>query len=102
MPEARDPVISMEMMQNVKINGVVLRLTSGACPEQYDAYIGGDKVGYFRLRHGKFYVEYPDVGGETVYKADTKGDGMFEEEERYQHLNAACKALFKRHMGTDI
>jgi hypothetical protein len=44
---ARDPVISMEMMQNVKMNGVVLRLTSASCPEQYDAYIGGEKVGYF-------------------------------------------------------
>jgi plasmid stability protein len=33
---------------------VVVRLvrTCFACPEQYDAFIGEEKVGYLRLRHG--------------------------------------------------
>ena len=32
--------------------------TCGACPEQYDAYFEGYQVGYLRLRHGTFRVDY--------------------------------------------
>ena len=70
-----------------------LEQTCIACPEQYDAFIGDRQVGYLRLRHGNFTVEYPDVFGTLVYQANTKGDGMFEEEERDYHLDRAKAAI---------
>lgn len=77
----------------VQIGEFTLVCTCGACPEQYDAFLDGKQVGYFRLRHGKFYVDSPDVGGYTVYKAYPKGDGIFYEEEREYYLTEACNAL---------
>jgi plasmid stability protein len=74
---------------------VVVRLvrTCFACPEQYDAFIGEEKVGYLRLRHGHFRVDCPDVWGEMVYEASPKGDGIFDDDERVEHLQAAREAI---------
>jgi plasmid stability protein len=74
---------------------VVVRLveTCSAYPEQYDAFIGEEKVGYLRLRHSHFRVECPDVWGETVYEASPNGDGMFDDDERAQYLEAAQMAI---------
>lgn len=101
MTDAPTAVVSMTQMEKVKMNGVVLVLTCMACPEQYDAFISGDKVGYFRLRNGYFRVEHLP-SEETVYESDTRGDGVFGSEERFTHLSAGTKALFRRHMGCDI
>lgn len=70
--------------------GIVLKKTSDACPEQYDAIYGGERVGYLRLRHGHFTVECPDCGGTPVYIAHTRGDGSFDDHERGAHLAKAC------------
>lgn len=70
--------------------------TCEACPEQYDAYLGARQVGYLRLRHGYFRVEFPDCGGETVYETATIGDGAFTESERDHHLNEAKDAIAYR------
>ena len=76
--------------------GIILKLTCGACPEQYDAFDDtGKRVGYFRLRHGEFTVDYPDVGGKEVYCAEPEGDGQFEEHERERFLIAGIDALKK-------
>ena len=65
--------------------------TCGACPEQYNVFDGEDYVGYMRLRHGYFYAEYL---GKTVYEANPRGDGIFDDEtERVFHLNSACEAI---------
>lgn len=64
--------------------------TCGACPEQYDAFLGGRKVGYLRLRHGHFRAE---CFGDVVYEADTKGDGLFDDDERDHHLRQAVRAI---------
>lgn len=41
---------------------IELRQTCAACPEQYDAYLNGELVGYLRLRHGHFRVRtYPTL-----------------------------------------
>lgn len=69
--------------------------TCGACPEQYDAFLDGELVGYLRLRHGYFSVEYPDVGGKLIYEATTQGDGIFDEDERVKHLSEAKSAIAK-------
>lgn len=77
----------------VTADDIELRQTCFACPEQYDAFLNGEMVGYLRLRHGYFRVEVPDVRGELVYSADTRGDGAFDPEERDEHLNAAREAI---------
>lgn len=75
---------------------IELKMTCGACPEQYDAFLDGKQVGYLRLRHGYFRVDYPDCGGETIYEAEPKGDGFFENDERDFYLNEAKKAIFNK------
>lgn len=67
--------------------------TCGACPEQYDAFLDGKEVGYLRLRHGYFRVDYPAWGGKTIYSTHPKGDGIFESDEREFHLHMAKQAL---------
>jgi len=74
-----------------------------ACPEQYDAFDEDNKqVGYLRLRHSRFTVECPNVGGELVYVASIDGFdvGIFNDEERYEHLQKAAHAIGK-HIGHD-
>lgn len=80
-----------------EINGFRLACTCPACPEQYDVFdAAGTKVGYLRLRHGYFRADFPDCGGETVYETDTKGDGIFDEDERTPELTKAIAALKAR------
>ena len=73
-----------------------LVMTCGGCPEQYDAYLDDEKVGYLRLRHGAFRVDYPDCGGETIYEASPYGDGNFTEDERDYYLRFAVDAIERR------
>lgn len=72
---------------------VTLVKTCGACPEQYDAFLGEKQIGYLRLRHGYFYAAYPDASGKEVYEAYPRGDGCFEDEERDFYLRHAIQAL---------
>lgn len=65
-------------------------------PEQYDAFFDGIKIGYLRLRHGHFRAEYKNV---IVYEADTVGDGIFEFNERDEHLTKACLAILSKHLN---
>jgi hypothetical protein len=75
---------------------ITLKRTCFACPEQYDACAeDGSIIGYLRLRHGRFTVQCPDVGGEVVYQANPKGDGIFTDEERSEYLNQAVEAIGK-------
>lgn len=77
----------------MKAEQITLKMTCGACPEQYDAYCNGAMVGYLRLRHGTFTVEVPDVRGELVFHAEPEGDGMFESDEREGYLRQAREAI---------
>lgn len=80
-----------------EVGGFRLVCTSMACPEQYDVFgPSGNKVGYLRLRHGRFRADVPDCGGETVYSSLTKGDGTFFEDERDGELKRAVEAIRKR------
>jgi hypothetical protein len=78
----------------VLIHGYYLERTCFACPEQYDVYDNKDQqVAYLRLRHGGFTATVPDVGGELVYQACPKGDGIFEDNERVKYLTEAILAV---------
>lgn len=80
---------------SIKIDGIELVRTCYACPEQYDAFDESNrKVGYLRLRHGTFYAECPDVGGEEVYCTQAmNGDGIFDADERMPFLKKAVNAI---------
>lgn len=105
-PAALDPFFWAEnnegkLLEVQKIfldKGLELHLTCQACPEQYEVFLEGTKVqaGYLRLRHGSFRVDYPDCGGETIYEASPKGDGIFENDERAFFLSEALQAITKK------
>ena len=84
-------------MKRLIVNGCTLEMTSRACPEQYDVYFGDFQLGYLRLRHGFFRADYLECGGYTAYSAYPKGDGLFEEEERFSFLKEAVEALINYH-----
>lgn len=75
------------------IGGLELRCTCSSHPEQYDVYDGGAQVAYFRLRHGSFRVDVPKCGGDTIYRTDTNGDGLFDADERQKHLEIAVERV---------
>ena len=82
------------MSKNMKIDNIELRMTSIACPEQYEAFdINGKQVGYLRLRHGHFRVDFLDCGEEIIYEAEPAGDGCFYSEERDFYLQKAVKVI---------
>jgi hypothetical protein len=71
--------------------------TCDACPEQYEAFDEkGKQVGYLRLRHGHFRVDYPQHAGETIYEANPQGDGIFDDEERDFFLQQAYNAIVSK------
>lgn len=89
------------MENTIKPDEIVLVETCYACPEQYDAVYNGQIIGYLRLRHGYFRVDYPNCGGETVYEVNTVGDGRFhDEDERSLHLTRAKEILALKYNGT--
>lgn len=76
---------------------VELIKTCDESPEQYIAVFQGQQIGYLRLRHGEFRVDYPDCGDETIlYSQEPQGDGCFEEDEREYFLMKAKKAIVKK------
>ena len=76
---------------------ISLELTCRAAPEQYDAYLGDELVGYIRLRFGNLSVNYPDVKGVCIYHhmfEDDPWKGCFDnDEERGYYLGEAIKML---------
>lgn len=77
------------------INNLDFRLTSGACPEQYDVFNGDKQVGYVRLRGGWLRCDIPDCGGDTIFEAYPNGaDGMFKsDEQRDYYLKKIAKKI---------
>lgn len=88
-------------LEEIDIDGIKLRMTCMACPEQYDAVDGrGHQVGYLRLRFGRFTVEIPDVSGELVFEHKFEEcdswKGCFEDDERRHYLALAVRAIKRR------
>lgn len=78
---------------DLEIDDYTLICTCAVCPEQYDVFKLGAKVGYLRLRHGEFRADAPVCGGETVYESNPKGDGMFDDDERIPEITKALAAI---------
>lgn len=77
-------------------NGLTLVITCPACPEQYDVFKGDKQVAYFRLRHGVFTVDYPDVEGDEIYYAEPKGNGIFDKDERLNYMAKAMRVVLNK------
>lgn len=84
-----------EGMTICEIGGLRFEMTCAACPEQYDVYdSSGREVGYIRLRHSNFTVDYPFCGAKTVYQEYVRDDGMFyDDETRFTYLKRASVAI---------
>ncbi len=73
-----------------------LEQTCGACPEQYDAYVGDRQVGYLRLRWGYFCVEVPYDGKVVLdHQFDDHWQGSFEDDQREEWLSKAKQAILE-------
>jgi hypothetical protein len=84
----------------MQIDDIELIKTCDESPEQYDAFYKGEQVGYLRLRHGEFRVDYPECGEETIYYSEQmNGDGKFEDDEREHFLLKAKQAIIKKLEG---
>ncbi len=94
----------IEQLNKVKLylHGYTLIRTCFACPEQYDVYDSeGNMVAYFRLRHGTFRVDVPDVGGDNIVSTNkVKGDGEFYDDERFYWLNHAVEKVIEYYLNT--
>jgi hypothetical protein len=101
-PELAEALAKLEEAQqgkwpdDLKIDGYKLVCTSIACPEQYDVFNeAGSRVGYLRLRHGRFRADCPSVGGDAVYESHPEGDGIFNDEERIPEITKALEGIKK-------
>ena len=103
--ELDEPVAPPTSQQSaVTLGGAVFRLTSFACPEQYDVDLGEAKNrGYVRLRHGELTADYLPDGDFSravpVFERDI-GDhaGCFEsDEERDRYLTEIAAKLHGQH-----
>lgn len=75
-------------------HGLILQLTCGSCPEQYDiSNNAGEQIAYIRVRHGEFRLDYKD---ETIYEAFPDGDGNFEDDERFKYMTLALHKILER------
>ncbi len=77
-------------------NGLSIRCTCSACPEQYDVTLDLVQVGYIRLRHGHLTVNFPNVTGEVIYESFPDGDGIFEPNERLKYMAIIMREILKR------
>jgi len=80
------------MGNRFEIMGCLLVLTSPACAESYDVFLGSEPLGHLRLRYGNFKAF---LGLDVVYEASPMGNGLFFREEREYHLNTAVCALLE-------
>ncbi len=84
----------------MKIGGFEFRKTCEFCPEQYDVKDkSGNQVAYIRFRWGELKCEYPDVGGEVIYRHcfDDEFQGSFESDsQRKFHLQCIAEKLKNR------
>jgi hypothetical protein len=77
-------------------NDLEIKLTSYACPEQYEVFRNDRQVAYYRLRHGEFRVDYPECGGEEILCEHPNGDGIFDENERLIYLAKAMRKVLEK------
>lgn len=87
------------LLEDITIRDYCFQQTCGACPEQYDVFVGDKQVAYVRLRWDRLRVDVPDYGGDTIYVHHFDDDGykgVFDsEDERIKYLNIIADELDK-------
>jgi hypothetical protein len=76
-------------------HGLEIKLSCGACPEQYEVFKDGVQVAYYRLRHGEFTVNAPSVFSEQILTVEPNGDGIFDDNERLKYLTMAMRKVIE-------
>jgi len=77
----------------------------GACPEDYDLFLGEERVAYLRLRYGKFRIEVAHLPGTYFNVGNPKGDGVFDnddEREAFLLWGALLVDALRRERGEAI
>jgi len=81
----------------VRPDQIELVETCSCSPEQYDAFLAGEPVGYLRLRYGYFAVECPGPCDGVVYDWDVSEHDpwlpRFTEADRIVQLQKAREAI---------
>jgi len=77
-------------------NGLELKMTGNACPEQYEVFKDGKQVAYYRLRHGEFTIDHPTACEEEIFAAEPNGDGIFDSDERLNYLAKAMRIVLDK------
>jgi len=87
----------IELMEKLyQKNGLQIKMTCSAMPEQYEVFKDGEQIAYYRLRHGYFRVDIPDCGGEMIFEAEPNGDDAFNADERLVYLTKAMIEVIKK------
>lgn len=97
-------------IEMITIDDIRLVKTCNLSPEQYDAYIGDEKMGYIRLRWGLFEVRrktwQPNEENENLYEHEfdfgnpTDPYGDFDtDEQRDYYLTRAKEALLNDYLN---
>ena len=90
-------MIQVRLVQKLYANnGFLLVMTCPACPEQYDVFMGAERVAYLRLRSQIFTVEYKQCMGERLLTVSPEGDGLFDRGERFRYLAMALRIIQKK------
>lgn len=96
-----------DYLRGVRVpEGVSIHLTCISCPEQYDVKFDGRMIGYIRFRHGRLTAEYPDCGGDVVYRQDWHDDTYRSEwdtqTDRAESLSFIIELLCRTHIDMQV
>lgn len=94
----------MDLTKQVNDCDFKFKETCHACPEQYDVFLKGKRVGHVRLRCGDLWCEYPDVAGEIIYFHSFVDDflGRFKvDNDRESYLEKIAESLYNRILQTE-
>lgn len=81
---------------NTRIGDLQFELTGDMCPEQYDVYLGEQRIAYVRLRGGYMRVDFPEVGEKVIFSHEFEDmwKGAFDgDAERFDYLSKAASAI---------
>ena len=104
--------ISQKYGRSFAMDDLQFARISIACPLQYEVFSDGIQVGYLRLRHGRWSVEYvpPDPAREwedLYYEAIDSGDssrslmGAFDDDEQAGKYLAHAAQLLRERMASE-
>jgi hypothetical protein len=95
----------MNYEESFNFEGLRVVRSSYACPESYKVYEQDNLVGFLRLRHGVFRVDYYPLqlhkvgvedSRETLYEEFVNSDGIFDDAERKIKVPFALELILSK------